>query len=89
MLIAIVILGIRFLSPDWQLMMCNEIMTDGSCKENSHIVSGYKSQKECLEAGISLDKGKNGFECGQNCKNDEYGLFVCKKICTSSGYCHN
>lgn len=65
-------------------MVCKEKLNSAECKENSFVIEGFKSSKECLLAGAN-QFSKEGFECGKNCRIDSYGLKICKEICNSAG----
>lgn len=68
----------------WTLMVCKEKLNDAECYNNNYVIDGFKTQKECMLEGVSKFS-KEGFECGKNCKENEYGLRVCKEICNSAG----
>lgn len=66
-------------------MVCEgELMADGGCYENSHIIEGYKTQRECMEKGLIIPN-ISGFECGKNCRIDDTWGRVCKTICNKNG----
>ena len=79
-----VILFFTIKKDDWTLMVCKEKLNNAECYSNSYIIPGFKSSNACLLEGASKFK-KEGFECGKNCKETDYGIRVCKEICNSSG----
>jgi len=72
-------------SENWTLMVCKTKLGK-ECQENSYVIPGYKSQKECMSAGILMAKNE-GFECGKDC-HMEGSLQVCDPICNENG-CFN
>lgn len=86
--IIIVIIGFFLIilnnQEKWTLMVCKTKLNDAECYDNSYVIAGFKSSKECLLEGASKFS-KEGFECGKNCKEEGYGIKVCEEICNSSG----
>ncbi len=82
----IIILSIWFFweREEWTLMVCKEKFDEAQCDTNSYVIAGFESSKECLLEGASKF-AKEGFECGKNCKENDYGLKVCEEICNSAG----
>ncbi len=81
----IVLIWIIFNSGEnWTLMVCKTKLNDAECRDNSYVIPDFKSKKECLVEGASKF-AKEGFGCGKNCKENDYGLKVCKEICNSAG----
>jgi hypothetical protein len=68
---------------DWTLMICKEKLNEAECYENSYVIPGFKTSKECLLEGASKF-AKEGCECGKNCRNKN-GLKICNEICNSAG----
>lgn len=69
---------------EWTLMVCKTKLNDAECYDNSYVIPGFASAKECLLEGSSR-YSKEGFECGKNCKENDYGMKVCDEICNASG----
>ena len=83
-LIVAVILLFRFYSgSDWTLIVCKQKLNEAECLEDSYVIHGYDSAKECLLDGTSRFQ-KEGFECGKDCK-EESRLRICQEICNSAG----
>lgn len=72
------------LNNNWTLMICESSHITGGCAEDKYILTGYRSQRECMEKGI-LMKNTSGFECGLNCKDSSYGGRICDEICNEKG----
>ena len=69
----------------WTLMICEgEPMYDGGCYNNSYVLEGYKSQRECMEKGLAMPN-TSGFECGGDCRIDDTWGRVCQTLCNKSG----
>lgn len=72
------------ITPDeWTLMVCDDKLNYAECYNNSYVIPGFKSQKDCMLEGATRFASQ-GFECGSDCK-DDYGVKVCKVICNKSG----
>lgn len=85
--IVIIALFVFFVSrsnSDWTLMICETSHYSGGCDDNKYVIDGYKSKKECMEKGISINNPQ-GFECGSSCKESDYGLQVCNEVCNETG----
>ena len=83
----IILATYNFIRPKtWTLMICEgEPMGDGGCYNNSYVLEGYKSQRECMEKGLAMSR-ISGFECGEDCRVDkEWGARVCKTLCNKGG----
>jgi hypothetical protein len=65
-------------------MVFKNKLNESECYDTSYTLEGFKSQKDCMSEGISKFK-KEGFECGLNCKTNNYGLNICDRICNSAG----
>lgn len=77
-----------FQSNDWTLMVCETKMENGvECYDNSYEIPGFKSANECMLAGASQFENE-GFECGRNCRYEEFSTKVCSEICNKAG-CSN
>jgi len=75
-------------SKKWTLFICKTPHPTGGCMDNKYVLEGYKSQRECMEKGITL-QNEAGFECGGSCKKDEYFGYVCNPICNEKRGCYN
>lgn len=73
-----------YIREEWTLMVCKEKLNSAECKNSTYEIAGFNSSKECLLTGAERFS-KEGFECGKNCRIDEYGLRICKEICNSAG----
>ncbi len=86
-IIVLVILGfILFLPPknNWTLISCKEKLNESECYTTGYTISGFKSLNQCITEGFDKFK-EEGFECGNNCKENSGGLMVCEEICNSGG----
>jgi hypothetical protein len=87
-ILILITVGIAFIwlfgREDWTLMVCSQKLNAAECYSNSYVISGFKTQKECMLEGVSRFS-QQGFECGKNCKATQSGLQVCKEICNSAG----
>jgi hypothetical protein len=75
-------------SKKWTLFICETSHHTGGCMDNKYVLEGYKSQRECMEKGITL-QNEAGFECGGSCKIQGYGGYVCNPICNEKRGCYN
>lgn len=88
-IVILLLVGLYFIFIDrtmwgWTLMICKDKHENGRCNDNSFIIEGYWGKNACMSTGEVWDHPQ-GYMCGNNCKTTDYGLYVCKDICTQSG----
>ena len=70
---------------DWSLMVCKTKLNEAECYDTSYVIDGFASKKECMLEGVTRFP-KEGFECGNSCKEMvPGGVRVCAEICNSAG----
>ena len=83
-ILILVIFSFFWGKSEWILMVCESKLNKAECYDISYVIPDFGSAKECLLEGTNkfVDEG---FECGKNCKEDNYGSRICEEICNASG----
>lgn len=76
----------NYYSGSWTLFMYYSENPDTS--KQVFQISGINSKDNCLNNGDILKKEGQSYECGHDCRMDQYGLTICKTVCDRGG-CKN
>ena len=70
---------------NWSLRVCKTKLNNAECQDNSYVIDGFATKKECMLEGVTRFS-KEGFECGNNCEElVPGGVQVCSEICNGAG----